>query len=150
MKLIEFGSRHTFYDWFYRGGRNDNYPLVYLNYTHCWEEDTHIYRCVEKGKDVGVIFISCCYPGEMWIDLFEVRDGYHKKGIGTEMFNLLMERHKPLHIKLECVEEYDKNNQEAHKFWRKMGFHKTKDRTVLGDAFVKTYTKKYWKNYDKL
>lgn len=144
MKLIEFGSRHTFYDWFYRGGRNDNYPLVYLNYTHCWEEDTHIYRCVEKGKDVGVIFISCCYPGEMWIDLFEVRDGYHKKGIGTEMFNLLMERHKPLFIQLQCVEEKD---DEALSFWRKMGFHKKRYDRYDDNIMYKRITKKYWKNY---
>ena len=142
MKLIEFGSRHTFYDWFYRGGRNDNYPLVYLNYTHCWEEDTHIYRCVEKGNDVGVIFISCCYPGEMWIDLFEVRDGYHKKGIGTEMFNLLMERHKPLFIQLQCVEEKD---DEALSFWRKMGFHKKRYDRYDDNIMYKRITKKYWK-----
>ena len=38
-----------------------------------------------------------------------------------------------------------------------IGFHKTYDRTTFddiypayGDVFIKTYTKKYWKNYDKL
>ena len=149
MKLIEFGSRHTFYDWFYRGDRSDNYPLVDINYRHCWEEDTHIYRVVEKGKDVGIIFISCCYPGEMWIDLFEVRSGYHKKGIGTEMFQLLMEKHKPCYIKLECVEEYDEA-KEAHQFWKKMGFHKTREKYMGCEVLKKTYKKKYWKEYDKL
>lgn len=54
MKLIEFGSRYSFYKWFYKHDRSDNYPLTDLNYRHCWEDDTHIYRCVEKGKDVGV------------------------------------------------------------------------------------------------
>ena len=144
MKLIEFGSRHTFYDWFYRGDRSDNYPLVYLNYRHCWEEDTHIYRAVEKGKDIGIIFISCCYPGEMWIDLFEVRDGYHRKGLGAEMFNLLIERHKPNFIQLQCVEERD---NEALNFWRKMGFHKKRYDRYNDDIMYKRITKKYWKNY---
>ena len=58
MKLIEFGSRHSFNEWFYRYDRSGNYPLTDLNYRHCWEDDTHIYRCVEKGKDVGIIFIK--------------------------------------------------------------------------------------------
>lgn len=75
MKLIEFGSRYSFNEWFYRGDRSDNYPLIDINYRRCWEEDTHIYRCVENGKDVGVIFIICYGPGEMWIDLFEVKKG---------------------------------------------------------------------------
>ena len=79
----------------------------------------------------------------------------YRTGIGTEMFRLLMEKHTPLYVKLECVEEKDKEKQ-AHHFWRKMGFHKTYDRTVFddwtvsGDVFVKRYTKEYWKNYDKI
>ena len=51
----------------------------------------------------------------------------------------------------------DMLEKQAHHFWRKMGFHKTYDKTVFddgwevsGDVFIKTYTKKYWKNYDKL
>ena len=94
--------------------------------------------------------------GKMWIDLFEVKKGKYRTGIGTEMFKLLMEKHTPLYVKLECVEEEDKEKQ-AHHFWRKMGFHKTYDKTVFddgwevsGDVFVKKYTKKYWKNHDKL
>ena len=156
MKLIEFGSRYSFNKWFYRHDRSDDYPLTDLNYRHCWEDDTHIYRCVEKGKDVGIIFIICYYPGKMWIDLFEVNKEKYRTGIGTEMFRLLMEKHTPLYVKLECVEEKDKEKQ-AHHFWRKMGFHRTYDRTVFGenwtvsgDVFIKTYTKKYWKNYGKL
>lgn len=144
MKLIEFGSRHTFYDWFWRGNRSDNYPLIEINYTHCWEEDTHIYRAVENGKDIGVIFISCCYPGEMWIDLFEIRKDYNRKGLGTEMFNLLIERHKPLFIQLQCVEEKD---DEALSFWRKMGFHKKRYDRYDDNIMYKRITKKYWKNY---
>ena len=157
MKLIEFRSRHFFNEWFHRGGRSDNYPLIDNNLRYWWEEeDSHIYRCVEKGKDVGVIFIICYSPDKMWIDLFEVKEGKYRTGIGTEMFRLLMEKHTPLYVKLECVEEEDKEKQ-AHHFWRKMGFHKTYDRTVFedtwtvsGEVFVKKYTKKYWKNYDKL
>ena len=152
MKLIEFSSRYSFNEWFYRGDRSDNYPLTDFNYRHCWEEDTHIYRCVEKGKDVGLIFIICYNPGEMWIDLFEVKKGKYGTGIGTEMFRLLMEKHKPLYVKLECVEEG--KEKQAHHFWRKMGFHKTTMVddiwTASGDVFIKTYTKKYWKNYDKI
>ena len=151
MKLIEFGSRDSFYKWFRRGFRSDDYPLTDFNYRHCREEDTHIYRCVEKGKDVGLIFIICYNPGEMWIDLFEVKKGKYRTGIGTEMFRLLMEKHTPLYVKLECVEEEDEEKQ-AHHFWRKMGFHKTYDKTVFddgwevsGEVFVKKYTKKYWK-----
>ena len=120
MKLIEFGSRNSFYKWFYKNDRSDDYPLTDFNYRRCWEEDTHIYRCVEKGKDVGVIFIICYGPGKMWIDLFEVKEGKYRTGIGTEMFRLLMEKHTPLYVKLECVEEEDKEKQ-AHHFWRKMG-----------------------------
>jgi len=150
MKLIEFGSRHSFYNWFYRGDRNDNYPLIDFNYRYCWEEDTHIYRVVDKRKDIGVIFISCCYPDEMWIDLFEVRDGYHRKGIGTEMFRLLMEKHKPLYVRLECAEEYGKV-KEVHSFWKKMGFRKTTETVVFGNEVLKKVFKtKYWKDYDKL
>ena len=155
MKLIEFKSRYSFYKWFYRNDRSDNYPLTDFNYRHCWEEDTHIYRCVEKGKDVGVIFIICYSPGKMWIDLFEVKKGKYRTGIGTEMFKLLMEKHTPLYVKLECVEEEDEEKQ-AHHFWRKIGFHKTYDRTTFddiytasGEVFVKKYTKKFWKNYSK-
>ena len=153
MKLIKFGSRQSFHKWFYRRNRSDNYPLTDFNYRHCWEEDTHIYRCVEKGKDVGVIFIMR-YIDKMWIDLFEVKKGKYRTGIGTEMFRLLTEKHKPLYVKLECVEEKDEEKQ-AHRFWRKMGFHKTYDKTVFdegwtvsGDVFAKTYTKKYWKDYN--
>ena len=152
MKLIEFKSIDSFYKWFRRGFRSDDYPLTDFNYRHCWEEDTHIYRCVEKGKDVGLIFIICYNPGEMWIDLFEVKKGKYGTGIGTEMFRLLMEKHKPLYVKLECVEEG--KEKQAHHFWRKMGFHKTTMVddiwTASGDVFMKTYTKKYWKNHDKL
>lgn len=144
MKLIKFGTWGTFYDWFWRGKRHDNYPLIEINYPHCWEEDTHIYRAVENGKDVGVIFISCCYPGEMWIDLFEIRDGYHKKGLGKEMFRLLMEKHKPNYIQLQCVEERDKS---ALTFWRKMGFHKERYDRYDDNIMHKSITKKYWKNY---
>ena len=153
MKLIEFGSRQSFHKWFYRADRSDNYPLVDINYRRCCEEDTHIYRCVEKGKDVGVISIMC-YLEKMWLDLFEVKKGKYRIGIGTEMFRLLMEKHTPLYVKLECVEEKDKEKQ-AHHFWKKMEFHKTYDKTVFdegwavsGDVFVKTYTKKYWKDYN--
>ena len=149
MKLIKFGSRNSFIKWFYSKDRNIDYPLVDLNFRHCWEEDTHIYRAVDDKKDIGVIFISCCYPEEMWIDLFEIKDGNHKKGFGTEMFQLLMEKHKPCYIKLECVEEYDEE-KEAHHFWKKMGFHKTREKYLGCEVFKKTYKKKYWKEYDKL
>ena len=156
MKLIEFGSRHSFYKWFYKNDRSDDYPLTDFNYRHFWEEDTHIYRCVEKGKDVGVIFIICYGPGKMWIDLFEVKKGKYRTKKKKKMFRLLMEKHIPLYVKLECVEEEDKEKQ-AHHFWRKMGFHKTYDKTVFddgrevsGDVFINTYTKKYLKNYDKI
>ena len=88
--------------------------------------------------------------------VINIEQDRYKTGIGTEMFRLLMEKHTPLYVKLECVEEEDKEKQ-AHHFWRKMGFHKTYDKTVFddgwevsGDVFIKTYTKKYWKNYDKL
>ena len=101
MKLIEFGSRYTFRDWFSRKDRSTNYPLIENNYLYCWEEDTHIYRAVENGKDIGIIFLSCIYPGSMWIDLFEIRDGYHRKGLGTEMFRLPMEKHRPNYIQLQ-------------------------------------------------
>ena len=147
MKLIEFGSRHTFRDWFFRGNRNDRYPLIETNYPHCWEEDTHIYRAVENGKDVGVIFISCLYPGEMWIDLFEIRNDSHRKGLGTEMFRLLMERHRVNYVQLECVEEFGKV-KETHRFWKKMGFHKVRN-LYNNDLMEKRISKKYWKEYDE-
>ena len=164
MKLIEFGSKRiefgaidSFYKWFLRGIRSYDYPLIDRNLRRWFEgEESHIYRCVEKGKDVGVVFITCYNPGEMWIDLFEVNEKKYRTGIGTEMFRLLMEKHTPLYVKLECVEEEDKEKQ-AHHFWRKMGFHKTYDKTVFddgwevsGDVFIKKYTKKYWKNHDKV
>lgn len=151
MKLIEFGTRDSFYKWFRRGFRCDDYPLTDNNLRRCCEEESHIYRCVEKGKDVGVISIMC-YPDKMWIDLFEVKKGKYRTGIGTEMFRLLMEKHTPLYVKLQCVEEEDEEKQ-AHHFWKKMGFHKTYDKTVFdegwtvsGDVFAKTYAKKYWGN----
>lgn len=143
MKLIEFGSRYSFYDWFWRGKRSDNYPLIELNYRHCWEDDTHIYRATENRKDVGIIFISCCNPGEMWIDLFEIREGYCNKGLGTEMFKLLIKKHKPEYIQLQCVEERD---DEALSFWRKMGFHKKRNSGYYDNLMYKNISKKYWKN----
>ena len=66
-----------------------------------------------------------------------------------------MEKHTPLYVKLEGVEEEDKEKQ-AQKLKKKMGFNKTYDRTTFddiytasGDVFVKKYTKKFWKNYSK-
>lgn len=141
MKLIKFGSRYSFYNWFWRGNRNENYPLIQLNYPHCWAEDTHIYRAVENGKDVGVIFISCCFPGEMYIDLFEIKRNSQRKRLGTEMFNLLLKSHTPTFIQLQCVE----NDNAALSFWKKMGFHKNMALGFDDGLMYKKITKKYWK-----
>lgn len=145
MKLIKFGSRQAFYEWFWRGKRSDNYPLIEFNYSYCREEDTCIYRAIENGKDVGIIFISDLFPGEMWIDLFEINSKFHRKGLGTEMFKLLMEKYKPNFLQLECAED---NNKEALTFWKKMGFRKKQYDSYYEHLMYKNFTKKYWKNYD--
>lgn len=60
MKLIEFGSRYSFYKWFYKHDRSDNYPLTDLNYRHCGKT-THIFIGVLKKERMLVLMIKKMY-----------------------------------------------------------------------------------------
>ena len=140
MKLIKFGSRHSFYNWFSRKNREKDYLLIRWNYLHSFEEDTIIYRAVDKGKDVGIVFVSgSLYPGEIWIDLFEINKKYYRKSLGTEMFNLLIGKHKPYYIQLQCA--VDKG---ALSFWRKMKFKKLQHGIEDDGVMYRKISKKYY------
>ena len=107
---------------FEEAGLEEAFPLIGRSYKSCCAEGNKpsVYTAVENENIIGVaICIKRHKSGGAYINLFEIRQGYRRRGIGRQLYSFALKDIGDIPITLRYA---GKRGGEAYLFWVKMGF----------------------------